>query len=105
MDNVTFAAYTYLEVNDPRYDEDTNHIRFDTLRAINRLQQTLKRYIPDDYTGDVGNINIYPSKGKVNIKLRIPEEYDSRNITLDINDKEGIYETVLGMVMDGRAKG
>lgn len=103
MTDVVFAAYTYLEVNDPRYDRDSNHIRFDTLRAINRLQQTLKRYVPDNYGGNVRNINIYPSKGKVNLKLRIPEDYDGRNVVMDIDDKEGIYEIVLGMVMDGRS--
>ena len=104
MTDIVFAAYTYLDINDPRYVKDSKHIRFDTLRAVNRLQQTLKRYVPDNYGGNVRNINIYPSKGKVNLKLRIPEDCDHRNFVVDIEDKEGIYEAVLGMVMDGRSK-
>ena len=101
MSNIIFAAYTWLDVNDPRYDDNPRWIRADTLKAMTRLLHTLKRYTDEDVT----TVSIYPSRGKVNIKLRIPEDFSQRNVVKDVHDKEGIYETVLGMVMDGRKKG
>lgn len=101
MNDIIFSAYTFLEVNDPRYGQNSQYIRLDVLKALNRLQDTFKHY----GAGDVETVSIYPSKGKVNLKLRIPEDHNHRNVVMNLYDKEGIYETVLGMVMDGREQG
>lgn len=100
MTEIILAAYTYLDVNNPRYIVNPLYIRLDTLVAINRLVSKLRKYDDD---GEVRQVGIYPSKGRVNLKVRIPPDYSGRNVMKDITDKQGIYETVLGMVMDGRS--
>lgn len=99
MTDIILAAYTHIDVNNPRYDKNPNVIRLDTLVAINRLIAKLGKYSDEE---EVRQVGIYPSKGKVNLKVRLPPDYSGRNIMKDITDKQGIYETVLGMVMDGR---
>jgi hypothetical protein len=98
MAEVIISAYTWLDVNDPRYEDNPRWIRSDTLKAINQLVALFRKYGDE---GEVRQVDIYPSKGKVNLKLRLPPDYSGRNVSRDITDKEGIYETVLGMVMDG----
>lgn len=99
MAEIIVAAYTWLDVNDPRYADNPRWIRSDTLKALNLLVSKMGKY--ED--GEVRQVGIYPSKGRVNLKVRVPPDYSGRNAMKDITDKDGIYEIVLGMVMDGRS--